>query len=607
MENNNLMAIADESLNLLAVSDAALISMIGRKSGVNIVVTEKVGTFATDGKSLYVPMELVGRLASLGDGCPDTLRDAFLGALTHEAAGHIRCTDFGAKAKNRLADSVLNVLEDIRIEGAIPLMYPGAKNLLGALVKLLAKDEFWQPGDKQVVNTAVFWLMRKWRRTLLSQGAYLAQATEDALEAELDSKGVLALGCQAEAIGRKAIVQATCTGDLIDAANEITDLLVQMHKQEKEDQQDQGQGENESEAQDQDQDQDQGQGQGQGQGEGKKQAPAQQKSKSDQRQDQSGAQGAEQGAEQGSAQDQAGDCGAGLGNQGQETGSDIENMSVAQADLMAGLMGEQEGVNLGASKQVGSGSGESGEPPEQKARPMTMRELAMTGKIAAKVRHGLDLKLRSMVEDEDEVVQTHGRLDMRSIPYAASGLREDVFLEDGNPAPGLDAHVFLLVDCSGSMSGLETHVRCIGRAVVDAFAHYPEVKLTAALFNQEGLSQKKPGVPHARNLMLGYSASGGTDWVSGFKAILPDVFFSRASRKIVLTITDGDVHFRGMNPDNPALKDVEWHFLVLGSSPIQSAKVRSQQVLSVSEAGEPAKVGKAIQEMLVAALDPACA
>lgn len=138
MENNNLMAIADESLNLLAVSDAALISMIGRKSGVNIVVTEKVGTFATDGKSLYVPMELVGRLASLGDGCPDTLRDAFLGALTHEAAGHIRCTDFGAKAKNRLADSVLNVLEDIRIEGAIPLMYPGAKNLLGALVKLLA-------------------------------------------------------------------------------------------------------------------------------------------------------------------------------------------------------------------------------------------------------------------------------------------------------------------------------------------------------------------------------------------------------------------------------------------------------------------------------------
>jgi len=584
MENNNLMAIADESLNLLAVSDAALISMIGRKSGVNIVVTEKVSTFATDGsKSLYVPMELVGRLASLGDGCPDTLRDAFLGALTHEAAGHIRCTDFGAKAKN----------------------------LLGALVKLLAKDEFWQPGDKQVVNTAVFWLMRKWRRTLLSQGAYLAQATEDALEAELDSKGVLALGCQAEAIGRKAIVQATCTGDLIDAANEITDLLVQMHKQEKEDQQDQGQGENKSEAQGDDQGQDQGQGQGQdqgqGQGEGKKQAPAQQKSKSEQRQDQSGAQGAEQGAEQGSAQDQAGDCGAGLGNQGQETGSDIENMSVAQADLMAGLMGEQEGVNLGASKQVGTGSGKSGEPPEQKARPMTMQELAMTGKIAAKVRHGLDLKLRSMVEDEDEVVQTHGRLDMRSIPYAASGLREDVFLEDGNPAPGLDAHVFLLVDCSGSMSGLETHVRCIGRAVVDAFAHYPEVKLTAALFNQDGLSQKKPGVTHARNLMLGYSASGGTDWVSGFKAILPDVFFSRASRKIVLTITDGDVHFRGMNPDNPALKDVEWHFLVLGSSPIQSAKVRSQQVLSASEAGEPAKVGKAIQEMLVAALDPACA
>lgn len=588
MENNNLMAIADESLNLLAVSDAALISMIGRKSGVNIVVTEKVGTFATDGKSLYVPMELVGRLASLGDGCPDTLRDAFLGALTHEAAGHIRCTDFGAKAKNRLADSVLNVLEDIRIEGAIPLMYPGAKNLLGALVKLLAKDEFWQPGDKQVVNTAIFWLMRKWRRTLLSQGAYLAQATEDALEAELDSKGVLALGCQAEAIGRKAIVQATCTGDLIDAANEITDLLVQMHKREKEDQQDQGQG--------QGNDQGQGQGQGQEQGEGKKQAPAQQKSKSEQGQDQGGAQG----AEQGSAQDQ-------LGNQGQETGSDIENMSVPQADLMAGLMGEQEGVNLGASKQVGSGSGESGEPPEQKARPMTMQELAMTGKIAAKVRHGLDLKLRSMVEDEDEVVQTHGRLDMRSIPYAASGLREDVFLEDGNPAPGLDAHVFLLVDCSGSMSGLETHVRCIGRAVVDAFAHYPEVKLTAALFNQEGLSQKKPGVPHARNLMLGYSARGGTDWANGFKAILPDVFFSRASRKIVLTITDGDVHFRGTSPDNPALKDVEWHFLVLGSSPIQSAKVRSQQVLSASEAGEPAKVGKAIQEMLVAALDPACA
>ncbi len=103
----------------------------GRKFGVPVQVG---GTSAcTDGRTIHIP--------EIGDD--PIAKSLAWGYLTHEAA-HVRETDFKAygdfSKQCPLCGSVLNILEDVRVESAILRPYPGARSTLDAVMTWLIEQ-----------------------------------------------------------------------------------------------------------------------------------------------------------------------------------------------------------------------------------------------------------------------------------------------------------------------------------------------------------------------------------------------------------------------------------------------------------------------------------
>lgn len=73
------------------------------------------------------------------------------GVLDHECVGHARHTDFAVmpkyRAKGKMQAFLLNALEDIRIETCAARVYPGTASNLVAMVKYLAKEDFFGSAD----------------------------------------------------------------------------------------------------------------------------------------------------------------------------------------------------------------------------------------------------------------------------------------------------------------------------------------------------------------------------------------------------------------------------------------------------------------------------
>lgn len=104
-----------------------LLGLIASGTGVNIKTNPQAITAGTDGNTIYFPpLPYQG-----GD-----LAIYAIGFLVHEA-GHIRWTDFDcyqtAVKNSPLLRSLVNILEDVRIERLMNKIYPGAKHWLNGL------------------------------------------------------------------------------------------------------------------------------------------------------------------------------------------------------------------------------------------------------------------------------------------------------------------------------------------------------------------------------------------------------------------------------------------------------------------------------------------
>jgi hypothetical protein len=101
----------------------ALAEHFGKAEHVRVIVTGNEAK--TDGKTIYLP-----------ENVPAEVQDVLLATLLHEAY-HIRLTDFAGKANQAQGPrrQVLNVLEDIRIDGAVFKDWPNAHNLYGRLIE----------------------------------------------------------------------------------------------------------------------------------------------------------------------------------------------------------------------------------------------------------------------------------------------------------------------------------------------------------------------------------------------------------------------------------------------------------------------------------------
>ena len=137
------MKMTSNITNALPIVAAAY----GRKFGVQVQVGG--ANACTDGRTIIIPEISDDPLA----------RTLAWGYLTHEAA-HVRETNFGAcarfAAKGPLYASVLNVLEDVRIENAIMRSYPGARSTLDTVMAwLVAQGKTAAPKEEDSPPTVL--------------------------------------------------------------------------------------------------------------------------------------------------------------------------------------------------------------------------------------------------------------------------------------------------------------------------------------------------------------------------------------------------------------------------------------------------------------------
>jgi len=509
---------------------SVLVQILAAKAGVEAKITN-MDTFATDGKRILVP-EWAQALPT----------DVLLGFFAHEAVGHIRMTDFGVRSRIPLAGSVLNLLEDIRIERKIPLIFPGARRLLAETAEY-ASSRFWQAAEQEdPLPLSLFWLMRRLRHDLLGQlGDVLSKKHLARIEAAIP-KEWLDKCHKALEIARDALAAAEKTADLLPASETIAQLLAGS-------------------------------------------APSAQEH-----------QGNKQATDPNGNHDANHDQGT---NRGENKERGDEDLLQRQVNIDLGSLLAEASGKADIAWGVARIQQEDTHYPLKDRTTPEEREAAI--RIAAKMRGGLQDALRRVLEDEDERHATSGRFDPRMAASAYKGLARDVFLEEGEEAPGLDARMLLLIDASSSMYPISSAVRAILCGVTEALGTIPEVDLGIAFFNRELVYITEPGASSYALIKAAksYQTFGSTDWHEATCQSLPWFFKSKSRQKnILFTLTDGDVN---MNEFTKALlqkANIECRFLIIGNASYPDWVGNSYPIVRLPETTNAHQVAKGCLKLL---------
>jgi cobaltochelatase CobT len=152
---------------------------LGRKFGVAVRVGGADGA-KTDGGVIVLP--------GLPDG-DSALRAVTWGYLAHEAA-HVRHTDFYAYARGAedgpLQAALQNIFEDVRIEQALALPYPGTRASIAAVLRhLLATGDLSAPAaTDHPARVLTGYLLLALRHRVLGQTVLAAEAQQAAASLE---------------------------------------------------------------------------------------------------------------------------------------------------------------------------------------------------------------------------------------------------------------------------------------------------------------------------------------------------------------------------------------------------------------------------------------
>jgi len=160
------------NINPIQMGAAPLVAAaLGRVLGVKVVLSATARTAMTDRKTIILPM--------LPVTLPEWIATIVWGFIHHEA-GHCRHTDFDVRIDNwqelqadQLLDSLLSILEDIRMERAHIRFYPGAARILAELVEALVAIGFFKPlpQDADMNHTFHDFVLKYLRCTMLGQAA----------------------------------------------------------------------------------------------------------------------------------------------------------------------------------------------------------------------------------------------------------------------------------------------------------------------------------------------------------------------------------------------------------------------------------------------------
>ena len=518
------------------VDIGTLAAMLAGQFGLRVVVAN-VPTFAVgiepDGKPV---LYLSSTLSGIDEAKIPEMTAMLRGALAHECVGHLRHTDMSIPRPPGLHGSFTNALEDIRIERKAAEVYPGAKRILADMVSELESDahRFWDPEKAQGKENAILlYLLRQCRTEQLGQPLrpdWTATFRERAESAFGSGKVTQALDLAKQSIALPG------TADVIDLARQIIDLLKQPEQSEQSEQSEQP----EQPEQPEQSEQPDSDGPGEQEQQGDADAPG----------------GAEE-SQEGSEEDQQGDNPDGSSEaDGDGSPEEEEDAPGGAPDSGMGRQPIDESVTPDVSpedyiKQVmqSAAAGMAIREDDRTQLPATGEDPAIPA-IAHRLREALRQALVSLRDDEESSMGDRGRLHMPSLidALAAKRTRAEIFEEDGAVGEGIDTALYLMVDQSGSMDCLCEFTRMTLQAIGTACAEFEGQGLEFLVgFFDDRLAHIKgsaqPWKSARSRVHEHYSPSGGTYWPKSTVAACRKIVTSRRRRKVLLTITDGDLGY----------------------------------------------------------------
>lgn len=473
--------------------------IVAARIGVEVVFDASADTASTDGTRIFIPTSLIGD----GDARAVTLMRGF---IAHEGVGHIRHTDMEAwtafvRDASPLGKSILNIIEDIRIERLACRVYPGIKRILNATVEALKPEGFFDlPAKPHPAGVVTGLLLNCLRAEELGQPL-------DPIPARAMAFKLFGVSLRDDIlnIGRQGS-RGSSTVEAVDATKAILTLIGDVAKPVA----------------------------------NPKPQPVQ------------SAESQEGQAEKDLPQPDGNLAVSASQTQGQKHSKSATQALTASAKD-CGPGGLEDMAKEAMGKSVGSSQYLTEMPRSIVAVPVQgWRPSARSSGISRTLSRKLEDMLQSRVDDEDFSVRGGGRLDARRVSRTKL-LDLEVFEREGEAAPGLDTALFVLVDKSGSMSSpigastdtTEAVALDTVSALGDALARFDGrgVSFSVEGFSQTMTAYKPFSAPwRGTRACLGrYHASGGTDFPSACFTAIGEIAKRPEKRKVILALTDGDV------------------------------------------------------------------
>jgi cobaltochelatase CobT len=633
---------------LVSRSLPAIAKIIASKLGVKVFFDAGSVPYA-DSQGIHLPKSM----SACGSEEQVILLNGF---LDHEAA-HIRYSDFIAirRCRTPFEKTVLNIIEDIRIEDAIGKVFPGCKKNLAKTAKILDGNAKPRKGD-DASNLICGFLSTNLRLNVLGHEINFAGEFRKAV---LPIFGTKLLG-QVEKLAL-AGSKAKDTDECYDHVKQIVDLLQQKSEEDKSESQDSSNSEEKSDEQDESsngsQNSDEKSDDNQ---ENDSESKSQDQGENSENSDESG-QGQAKADDQGESSDESGQPQSGNADSNSDESAENESTAKSNSNSNGSTPGQPGSGEVDANPSKpgsGAGKGKVTEDADDQIDQEALKEaLNGTGKdafaeaLAEAMKSLCSTNPRKTIEEEvivnlknrgDGKFQTKetdsgvrkvaGKFDLLlwsktdNQPYAASSgkliagrlasvvtQRNIKICDRVDEADGLNTAIQVMFDVSGSMDGFyegtdrysATQTAAIIAGVCE---RYDGIKCGVAGFDDaifpiKDFDEKWPRVGNRINKMAG---GNGTAMGAAHTYAIGEMLKCDENRKVILIATDGEPNsFEGLSASVSEAQrhGLETRFVLIGSDAnVDSFKAQVPGASCVTKASNADEIPNAILASLTGGL-----
>ena len=522
-----------------------LASVLGDRYGVQVQIGGHEA--CTDGKIIRIP--------ALPIDCGKTALALAKGYIDHESA-HIRHSDFGVIRQPGLDKSTLylcNAIEDWRVERRISAIYPGCRQNLDWLIhRFFVEEEDARAGEKSPALSVLSYVLltvRSWDVTEVNGPRTRTRAQVE--------KAYPGLAEKLDAVLERVHLDCPDTAAALEAAKELVQIIRAFQPEEpaKEHQGGDGQKQNGKEQGEHRAPTASASNSEEPEKEGSKEQPASASTSDGEADGNESATESEQ-SDCSDFDDEAQDNGDTEAGEGGDQGGDGVNGAVdlgaffddLDEDSLPRNLGErieEELAGAGASASAG-GSVEVATPGFRVVTELAPEEIAKALRCSIALRKRLQGLLQAN-ELRYVAMGRRGKLDATKL-HRLSTANPRVFRREDNQ-PGQNSAVHLLLDCSGSMSGVPIQLaRQACYAVAKALEPIRGINAAVTAFpaiTDRGENGVKALVRHGEKVsnQFGVEGIGGTPLAPALWWVMQNLYAQKEERKIVFIITDG-------RPDN---------------------------------------------------------